>query len=165
MCNLVHWCHPTIERWIIKSVTLSNVHPAIMHVKHSAREELEDTKGMSSLLFMEILFFCRGEKLIVQVKVQHFLSVFIDIGTTCELACIHRYDVHLWFVFTCIPLLPFILPMTKECRYSMHIAILSSGLDPKKHSKTSTERRPKCVAAVLLSEVQYVVQFHRTAAG
>lgn len=41
------------------------------------------------------------------------------------------HTVHAWFLFTCMPLFPFILPLTKECRYSMNIVILSIGLDPK----------------------------------
>lgn len=59
---------------------------------------------------------------LLQFSVSFSLKVF-------ELPCAHQYDVQ--FLFTCISLLPFVLPMTKECRYSVPIVILGIGLDPK----------------------------------
>lgn len=79
--------------------------------------------------------------------------------TVFDVAYIHQYDVR--FVFTCISLLPIVLSMTKECRYSVHIVILSIGLNPK-CSQTSIERKPKCAVALLLSEVQYNMWFSFT---
>lgn len=59
--------------------------------------------------------------------------------TASELAHVQRRDVR--FVFTCITLLPFVLPMTKECRYTVHIAILGTGSDPKKINKKTIPKQ------------------------
>ena len=118
---------------------------------------------MSSVLFMGNFVFFAGLS-----DAAHSSKFHVHLPTPCGsfrltpsvLARAQRRDVR--FVFTCITLLPFVLQMTKECRYSVHIAILGTGSDPKKKKKkknpsqTSLERRPKCVAALLLSEVQRV---------
>lgn len=79
----------------------------------------------------------------------------------------HQYDVQ--FVFTCISLLPIVLSMSKECRYSVHPnpnPYFQYRLEYKMFPNKYREEAKMCYcSASICGAIQYVVQFHRTAAG